>query len=1014
MNLLKIAKILVSEYKYIYDPDHLQHPSGEFHKTDDGWSNKKERKKDWENVIDKTKLNLENLYENIKDLDSIDENSLKEALKDYSLFSKGIIKKLFDKYNLYDPDSFKEFKQYLYDNFGKKLEDFELLDSNIGGSTGAKLYKDGNGNKFVIKTYHGNVSQVKNELLANKLYKLFGVNVPDSKMVNIDGKIGIANSYIDGLTKFTDEDKSSDKFKKQVLDKFVIDALLANWDTVGLTFDNLLKDKNGNFYRIDNGGALLYRAQGEPKGAAFGKKVLELDSLRNPNINSSSANVFSALTNEDIVKQIESIDDSVKEKIKDIIKDIYKDDDIDTKLPIFITITERLDNMREWAKEKKEENMYTSENMGSGKPFPDSKIPDLIDNKKSHKLINEFKNFWDRQFKNNTSTFALWRNLFSKLPHDKSLSEQKKVVEENLQNQISQDQNFSSAYREIFKIVSNYSGPGYSYESDLSYLVKETEGYNSPDYRMMKYHSNHDTITPDMKKMFKLFREKEQEFLLHSGLVDEDGYLYLFRSSDQVPEQDKEHENIWKYNGGYAESWTYYPSGYDSNITTYMARIHYSQVIASSIGNDEIDLFKHPGEGEIIIDASKIGSVIKLDGEHRESINQEYANQIKENLENINNIIKKQKKLKGKINKKLKKLDFIENPTEQELEILNNLFPELKENNSSVTDNILIYKLMIKHNPDFRELINELKNEKKETELSNKPESFSDNENSDGKNLTVDKLDKVEDKNLEKYDLKEIFNDKYFGINDLSDNKTVKEFKDKKEQIIHDMCKEFGDYINKEFSVQAIYDIIKLNKPSKYKMLLSVYKTEIKPSNYKDWFSYVKAKNFFDNMKPIEFKKFLEYVNENPVKDSTENKQEQEQEKPKQKEENKPKKRKYKIKDFDSVFDLFTDDLFGVDLDDKLEMEKLNERKKDIVNDTCNELGEFKNKQKHITGPWRRKSLSEIKAEFLKNMNPSKYKDQYSFNKAKLAIQNMSLTNFEILYKSILLDEEEDEEDVLK
>ena len=49
-------------------------------------------------------------------------------------------------------------------------------------------------------------------------------------------------------------------------------------------------------------------------------------------------------------------------------------------------------------------------------------------------------------------------------------------------------------------------------------------------------------------------------------------------------------------------------------------------------------------------------------------------------------------------------------------------------------------------------------------------------------------------------------------------------------------------------------------------------------------------------------------------------------------------------------------------------------------------------------------------------MNPSKYKDQYSFNKAKLAIQNMSLTNFEILYKSILLEEEdeEEEEDVLK
>lgn len=46
---------------------------------------------------------------------------------------------------------------------------------------------------------------------------------------------------------------------------FLADAWLANWDVVGATCDNLMKLAPDHHVRIDNGGSLAYRAQGEPK-----------------------------------------------------------------------------------------------------------------------------------------------------------------------------------------------------------------------------------------------------------------------------------------------------------------------------------------------------------------------------------------------------------------------------------------------------------------------------------------------------------------------------------------------------------------------------------------------------------------------------------------------------------------------------------------------------------------------------------------------------------------------------
>jgi hypothetical protein len=90
----------------------------------------------------------------------------------------------------------------------------------------------------------------------------------------------------------------------QIREGFVADALMANWDVAGLSMDNIFV-VGKNAYRIDNGGALAYRAQGAKK--PLGTSVDELVSLRDPKINQNTAKIFGKITDEEIDDQIYAI-----------------------------------------------------------------------------------------------------------------------------------------------------------------------------------------------------------------------------------------------------------------------------------------------------------------------------------------------------------------------------------------------------------------------------------------------------------------------------------------------------------------------------------------------------------------------------------------------------------------------------------------------------------------------------------------------------------------------------------
>ena len=188
---------------------------------------------------------------------------------------------------------------------------------NQQGSNPGGFYQDTTtGQQWYIKTPDSE-DNAKNEVLAGKLYQAAGVEVPNLAIVTFKGKPGIASQIIDGLESRPDALKAGTV--ANVGENFAVDAWLANWDVVGLGFDNLLVKAN-RAIRVDTGGALRYRAQGGTKGAAFGKTVDEIDSLRDPTINPQAAAVFGNVTDEQIragVARIEKITDAQIDELVD-------------------------------------------------------------------------------------------------------------------------------------------------------------------------------------------------------------------------------------------------------------------------------------------------------------------------------------------------------------------------------------------------------------------------------------------------------------------------------------------------------------------------------------------------------------------------------------------------------------------------------------------------------------------------------------------------------------------------
>jgi hypothetical protein len=181
----------------------------------------------------------------------------------------------------------------------------------LGGSTGAKLVKDpATGREFVLKK-GANPGHLREEAHADALYRAMGLDVPESRIYDTAaGPVKLAEFHAGvtlGELKRTDPAAYA-KAREEVRKGFVADALLGNWDVIGMGADNILVTPAGKVLRIDNGGSLRYRAQGAQKSPSqWTGTVGELDTLRNPSMNSAAAEVFGGITAGEIKAQAKAL-----------------------------------------------------------------------------------------------------------------------------------------------------------------------------------------------------------------------------------------------------------------------------------------------------------------------------------------------------------------------------------------------------------------------------------------------------------------------------------------------------------------------------------------------------------------------------------------------------------------------------------------------------------------------------------------------------------------------------------
>ena len=188
----------------------------------------------------------------------------------------------------------------------KKVSD--RLGSNEGG-----WYERPNGERLYVKFYE-NPSQGKVEFIANAIYAKLGIKAVRSEIINLDNREAIASPEIPGAIP---TDRYSQNVSRDVQEGFVADAFLANWDVAGLVYDNIVQGKDG-FYRVDNGGSLIFRARGGDKDFSP-DSIPELTTMRQPG--RQSGEVFANITDEEIKRQARELISKINaEDIKNIVE----------------------------------------------------------------------------------------------------------------------------------------------------------------------------------------------------------------------------------------------------------------------------------------------------------------------------------------------------------------------------------------------------------------------------------------------------------------------------------------------------------------------------------------------------------------------------------------------------------------------------------------------------------------------------------------------------------------------
>ncbi|EFC46531.1 hypothetical protein NAEGRDRAFT_79122 [Naegleria gruberi] len=171
-----------------------------------------------------------------------------------------------------------------------------------------------------------------NEFRVNLCYSSFGCNIPQTAIYLNDKLSDLtqvekalksdSSSQVTVLSQFIENAKTWNEFQKtkskeecnivrrEISRHFVLDCLFANRDVIGMDDSNILISETVGHtpqfiaYRIDNGGALSFRAQGKKKDVGEWQEfVSEINLFCDESFNKNTGNMFSGFVNQDSILQ---------------------------------------------------------------------------------------------------------------------------------------------------------------------------------------------------------------------------------------------------------------------------------------------------------------------------------------------------------------------------------------------------------------------------------------------------------------------------------------------------------------------------------------------------------------------------------------------------------------------------------------------------------------------------------------------------------------------------------------
>ena len=257
------------------------------------------------------------------------------------MFPEGVFEHKGKRWGITSPST--DFKNTLVPATSK---DNPMISEHEGGQLGTnagKLMKDPETNKQFYVKYSAEDGKNASEDLANKLYEAADIAVPHTEMVRWENGHALKSDWIDDTVHHgTSDGTLSGTPSAELINRpdikhgFLVDAVLANWDVAGAgtekPYGNLM-EKDGKIIRIDQGGALAYKGLSGQKGgngSTFWSGhtkhqendfLDEIDTLRDENINPTTAHIFQGMTEDDWDSASSNLMKLTNSRIEDIVND---------------------------------------------------------------------------------------------------------------------------------------------------------------------------------------------------------------------------------------------------------------------------------------------------------------------------------------------------------------------------------------------------------------------------------------------------------------------------------------------------------------------------------------------------------------------------------------------------------------------------------------------------------------------------------------------------------------------